>query len=99
MVAAMKAPRQARIAPAGADYDIRVIGVQATPLRDFYHALVQLPWPVTFVVIAAVFLVANTLFALVFLAIGGLANTRTGGFAEAFFGSPDMFVGHECFRA
>lgn len=85
MVAAMKAPRQARIAPAGADYDIRVIGVQATPLRDFYHALVQLPWPVTFVVIAAVFLVANTLFALVFLAIGGLANTRTGGFAEAFF--------------
>ncbi len=61
----MNAPRQARIAPAGADYDIRMIGVQATPLRDFYHALVQLPWSVTFLVIAAAFLAANGLFALV----------------------------------
>jgi hypothetical protein len=42
-----------------------MIGVQATPLRDFYHALVQLPWSVTFLVIAAAFLAANGLFALV----------------------------------
>lgn len=81
----MKAPRQARIAPAGADYDIRVLGVQATPLRDFYHALVRLPWSVTFLVIALAYVGANALFACIYLVVGGLANARTGGFAEAFF--------------
>jgi hypothetical protein len=28
----------------GADYEIRIVGGRHTPLRDFYHALLQLPW-------------------------------------------------------
>jgi inward rectifier potassium channel len=69
----------------GADYQIRVVGVRATPLRDFYHALLRLPWSVTIAVIAVSFLVWNALFAAGFLLTGGIANARPGSFADAFF--------------
>ena len=69
----------------GADYSIKVIGDRPTPLRDFYHALLRLSWPATIAVLAAIFVAANALFALGFLATGGIANARDGSFADAFF--------------
>jgi inward rectifier potassium channel len=77
--------RTKRIRSPGADYEIRIIGDKATPLRDFYHALMRLSWPATLAVIAGWFLTANTLFALGFLATGGVAHAREGSFSDAFF--------------
>jgi inward rectifier potassium channel len=69
----------------GADYQIEVVGHRRTPLRDFYHALLGLPWWATIGTIAAVFLAVNALFALGYLATGGVAHAGAGSFADAFF--------------
>jgi inward rectifier potassium channel len=73
------------LAPPGADYEIRVLGGRATPLRDFYHALLRLPWTLTFAVIAGTFLSVNAVFACAFVLSGGVANARAGSFADAFY--------------
>ncbi|MFL5347133.1 MAG: ion channel [Hyalangium sp.] len=69
----------------GAGYQIKVVGHRPTPLRDFYHALLQMPWRWTFVVISAFYLVANAAFALGYLATGGISHAAPGSFADAFF--------------
>jgi inward rectifier potassium channel len=74
-----------RIAQPGATYGFRIYGDPKTPLRDFYHHLLRLPWWATFAAIAAAFLAANTLFAFVFLFVGGIARARPGSFLDAFF--------------
>jgi inward rectifier potassium channel len=71
--------------PPGADYQIRIVGDRSTPLRDFYHGLLRLPWSVTIAAIAGIFLAGNAVFALGFLITGGVANARPGSFADAFF--------------
>jgi inward rectifier potassium channel len=81
--ARVKGPRP--IIVPGADYQIRVVGHRPTPLRDFYHALVRAPWWATIGTIAAVFLTANALFALGFLATDGVAHAAHHSFADAFY--------------
>jgi inward rectifier potassium channel len=73
------------IKPPGADYEIRVIGATSSWLRDFYHALLQLPWWVTIASITTVFVLANCVFALVYMESGGIAHAHPGSFADAFF--------------
>jgi inward rectifier potassium channel len=67
-----------------ADYQIKVVGVRPTPLRDFYHALLRMPWWATVVTIGVVFLGANALFAVAYLVMGGVAHA-SGSFADAFY--------------
>jgi inward rectifier potassium channel len=62
-----------------------VVGDRRTPLRDFYHALVRLPWWATIASIVGLFLLSNTLFAGGYLATGGVAHAHAGSFADAFF--------------
>jgi inward rectifier potassium channel len=71
--------------PVGADYEIRVIGGRSRPLRDFYHALLRMQWPATLCVITGGFMLGNTLFAVLYYVVGGVANARPGSFADAFF--------------
>ena len=78
-------PTPRRIIQPGATYGFRVYGDVETPLRDFYHALLRKPWWAAFAAIAAAFLAANTIFACVFLAVGGIARARPGSFLDAFF--------------
>jgi inward rectifier potassium channel len=70
---------------AGADYEIKIVGHRSTPLRDFYHALVRLPWWATIAAISAAFLVTNALFAVVYMVIGGVSHAATSSFRDAFF--------------
>jgi len=77
--------RPVTVRPPGADYEIVVVGDKRSPLRDFYHSLLQRPWRVTIATITAVFLVANALFALGYLATGGVGHAQRGSFADAFF--------------
>jgi len=74
-----------RIITPGASYGFRVLGDRPTPLRDFYHALLHLPWWVTFALIAGVFLFANAVFAVAFLIVGGVSHAAPGSFLDAFF--------------
>lgn len=71
--------------PDRADYAISVVGETRRPLRDFYHALMRLSWTTTLLMIGAAYLLVNALFAVGFVATGGLANVRPGSFVEAFF--------------
>jgi inward rectifier potassium channel len=67
------------------DYEVRVVGAQPTPLRDFYHALMRLSWPETLAVIAVGYLVMNALFACGYFWIGGVSHTAKWSFLYAFF--------------
>jgi inward rectifier potassium channel len=69
----------------GADYEIRIIGDRSSPLRDFYHSLLQRPWRVTIAAISAVFVGANALFAALYVTVGGVAHAHPGSFRDAFF--------------
>lgn len=69
----------------GADYEIRIVGDRRTPLRDFYHALLRLPWWATITAISGAFLAANALFALAYLLVGGVEHAAHGSFRDAFF--------------
>jgi inward rectifier potassium channel len=79
------APRTTTLRPPGANYEIHVIGGEARPLRDFYHALLRLNWPATLGLITASFLAANALFALIYVMVGGIENAKPGSFLDAFF--------------
>jgi inward rectifier potassium channel len=71
--------------PPEQDYEIRFIGVPRAPLRDFYHALLSLSWPLTLGCIVGAYLGANAIFAGIYLAIGGVEHARSDSFADAFF--------------
>lgn len=70
---------------ATAEYEVRVVGAARTPLRDFYHALLQLTWPTTMAFIALGYGTVNLLFALCYLATGGIQGARAGSLADAFY--------------
>lgn len=66
-------------------FQVHIIGAPRTPLRDFYHALLQLNWPATMGVIALGYFVVNALFALLYFACGGVEHVEPGSFADAFY--------------
>src|SRR5581483_12122986 len=84
--------RTRKIAVAGAAYEIRVVGEQRRPLRDFYHGMMRLSWTHTLLVIAAGFMVVNTLFAFGYLFVGGISGARPGSFADSFFFSVETMA-------
>ena len=63
---------------------MRVVGAGGTPLRDLYFVFLQARWPVALGLLVTSYLGLNALFALLFLAFGGVANARPGSFADAF---------------
>jgi inward rectifier potassium channel len=77
--------RQTIIKPPGADYQIRVVGDRPSPLRDFYHALLQLRWWATFATISLAFVAINVIFGAAFWLAGGVAHASRGSFGDAFF--------------
>jgi len=77
-------PRRHVYRPPGASYDIHIVGQGRTPLSDLYHTLLTVRWPWIFGTIGLVFLLANALFALAYLAAGGVAHARAGSFWDAF---------------
>jgi inward rectifier potassium channel len=77
--------RPVRFVAPGSTYGIRVLGDRPALWRDFYHALLRLPWRVTFAAISGSFVAINALFAVAYLLLGGIAHARPGSFADAFF--------------
>jgi inward rectifier potassium channel len=67
----------------GGEYSIRVVGIQKTPLRDFYHFILRISWAVTFGLLAVGYLVANLVFAVAYAVVGGVGAAAS--FADDFF--------------
>jgi len=61
-------------------------GSAKRPLADLYHLLLNARWSSLLASFAAYYVIANTLFALLYLAGGDdIANARHGSFSDAFF--------------
>ena len=69
----------------GQGYTFRVIGVPPPRIRDLYHWFLQASWGTAFAAIAGGYLALNAGFALLYLAVGGVANAEPGSFLDAFF--------------
>jgi inward rectifier potassium channel len=61
------------------------IGAARRPLHDLYHFLLTSPWWALFALMLAGYLGANAVFALVYLAGGGIENAQPGSFRDAYF--------------
>jgi len=71
----------------GAGSPVTAIGLPPRPLGDLYHLLLTWSWTRLFSLMGALYLGANALFALGYLALGpgAITNARPGSFADAFF--------------
>jgi inward rectifier potassium channel len=67
------------------DEGIVVIGATPHPLRDAYHSLLRMRWPGVLLTIAALFLAANAVFAVLYVLVGGISGARDGSLRDAFF--------------
>jgi inward rectifier potassium channel len=65
--------------------DVVVVGARAHPLRDAYHGILRLGWGLLLAGIAAGVLLINVVFALLYLACGGVSGVAAGSFKDAFF--------------
>lgn len=65
--------------------DVVIVGADKHPLRDLYLYLLDARWPSVLSAIAGMFLVANALFGVAYVFVGGIANARPGSFRDAFF--------------
>jgi inward rectifier potassium channel len=52
---------------------------------DFYHSWLNASWTRVFLGVSAVYLAVNFVYALAYLATGGIENARAGSFSDAFF--------------
>jgi inward rectifier potassium channel len=65
---------------------VRAIGLVRSPFQDLYHSILVVPWWGYFSGFAGMFLLVNTVFALLYLlGPGSIANAAPGSFADAFF--------------
>ena len=61
-----------------------IVGDRPKPLQDLYHLWLRTTWPRAILLIAGAYVCVNALFALLFLAVGGVANSR-GDFWDSLF--------------
>lgn len=69
----------------GDGYEMRIVGAPASGWRDLYHWALRVPWWGALAAVTGGWLALNALFALVYLAVGGLAGAQPGSFLDAFF--------------
>jgi inward rectifier potassium channel len=82
------APKRSRNAQTG----IRRVGLRTNWRDDFYHTALTVSWPRFLGLAALAYLLANSFFALLYLAQpGAIANARPGSFLDAFFFSVQTF--------
>jgi|SRR5438105_666928 len=69
-----------------------VRGLEARPFRDAYNLFLRASWPLAIAAIAAAFLLVNFVFALLYLALGGVEGARPDSLADAFFFSVETLA-------
>ncbi|KVN15713.1 MULTISPECIES: ion channel [unclassified Burkholderia] len=89
---ARKPPRGGRRIWSGTR-EVIAYGMPASVWRDLYYWALKVSWPVFFASLAALFVVNNTLFALLYqLGAAPIANQSPPGFAGAFFFSVETLA-------
>jgi inward rectifier potassium channel len=66
-------------------YEVHILHAPRPGLRDLYHAMLRVPWWAALGVIVGGYLLLNGIFAALYLAVGGIANSHTGSYVDAFF--------------
>src|SRR6267378_308938 len=66
-------------------YTIEIRGAKPTFAGDWYHLMLRAPWWFDVLLISAGFLLVNVLFALAYLATGGIVGVHSDSFADLFF--------------
>ena len=61
-----------------------IVGDRPKPTQDLYHLWLRTSWPRALLLIAGTYLFVNALFGLLYLAVGGVANSR-GDFWDSLF--------------
>jgi inward rectifier potassium channel len=67
-----------------------IVGNRPKPMQDLYHLWLRTTWPRAILLIATVYLAVNALFALMYLYVGGIANSRGDFFDSLFFSIETM---------
>jgi len=67
-----------------------IVGDRPKPTQDLYHLWLRTSWPRALLLIAGTYLVVNALFALLYLAAGGVANSRRDFWDSLFFSVETM---------
>jgi inward rectifier potassium channel len=70
--------------PQATTQGVVVVGAPRTTLRDFYHLFLRVRWSGALGAIVGAYLLLNALFALAYLAAGGIANAQAGSLFDAF---------------
>jgi inward rectifier potassium channel len=77
------AARRLRAQPLPETPEVLVIGAPRTTLRDFYYLFLRVRWSVALTAIVGAYLAINALFAVGYMASGGIAGARPGSFFDA----------------
>jgi inward rectifier potassium channel len=67
-----------------------IVGDRPKPMQDLYHLWLRTTWPRGIMLIAVVYMCVNALFALLYLEVGGVANSRGDFFDSLFFSVETM---------
>lgn len=67
-----------------------IVGDRSKPLHDLYHLWLHTTWPRGLSLIAGGYLLVNALFALLYMAVGGVANSSGDFFDSLFFSIETM---------
>ena len=67
-----------------------IVGDRPKPWQDLYHLWLRTTWPRAILLIAGGYLFVNALFALLYLEVGGIANSRGDFFDSLFFSIETM---------
>jgi inward rectifier potassium channel len=65
--------------------DVLVVGARRTPFTDVYHHLLRAPWWLDLLAMSGLFLLLNLLFAIAYVAVGGVDGAVPGSIADHFF--------------
>src|SRR4051794_29982616 len=65
--------------------EVDVVRARTSAWSDLYHHLLGLPWWTSLVLLAGFFLFVNLLFALAYMAAGGVVGARHGSLLDHFF--------------
>lgn len=76
---------QARLLPREGKFQAVRLGHRRRWREDIYVRLLEVRWPFLFCGFAALYLALNLIFAVAYVAAGGVANAHPGSFADAFF--------------
>jgi inward rectifier potassium channel len=72
------------------DTGVVIVGDRQKPMQDLYHLWLRTTWPRAILLIAVVYVCVNALFALLYLWVGGIANSRGDFFDSMFFSIETM---------